>query len=200
MTTMTEDEILTDLANDPHDFSHARVVANYKGPKISAVITGCGAWLTSLISAPGASRVVDEIQVLYSEEAMFRFLKANLDPDTYIQAEMAPAVSPERARFMIRALGNATAGRDVQRVAVTGAITSARYRRGSNRAWIAVGKDGLWQLQLDKLEEHEHTAPNVFRNRLAQDRMISEVALSLATDVHSKLCAELIEGGYLVHH
>jgi nicotinamide mononucleotide (NMN) deamidase PncC len=197
MTTMTEDEILADLANDPHDFSHARVVANYKGPKISAVITGCGAWFTSLISAPGASRVVDEIQVLYSEEAMFRFLKANLDHDTYVEAEMAPAVSPERVKFMLRALSKATAGRDVSLVAVTGAITSARYRRGGNRAWIATA-DKAWQLRLDKLEEHEHTAPNVFRNRLAQDRMVSEVALSLVTGIPSKLCLELVEGGYLV--
>lgn len=198
---MTEDEILADLADDPHDFSHSRVVANYKGRKISAVVTGCGAWFTEIISAPGASRVVDEIQVLYSDQAMFRFLRENLSHDAYVEASTAASVSQTRARLMLRALEKATQGRFTNLVAVTGAITSARFRKGSNRAWIALSTDiskSTWCLELDKLAENEHTPPNVFRSRLAQDRMISEVALSLVTGLPSKLCFELIDGGYLV--
>ena len=173
-------------------------VSEYQGPKLRMLFTGVGSYATGLLGVPGASKVLDSIQVPYSHEACSLLFKRHY-PQGLEVSETHGSVSKEMA-VALHACNSADLG-DLIPITVTAAITTSRYRRGDNQAFIAVGKpDNLevWHLRLDKLTEEEHQPEAVLTKRYFQDRLVSEVAICLATSLTTPILTDLLEGGHLV--
>lgn len=173
-------------------------VEQYSGPKLKMLFTGVGSYATGITGVAGASKVVDSIFVPYSHESCTK-LFTRLYPEGLDVSETHGSVSEEMV-VSLHACNCADLGTSVP-LTVTGAITTSRYRRGDNHAFIAVGSANdleVWHLHLDKLTEEEHTAEAAAQKRYFQDRLVSEVALCLATHLTTELMHDLHEGGHLV--
>lgn len=173
------------------------LVKSYTGPKLRLLFTGVGSYASGLIGIPGSSALIDSITIPYSKESVSDVLR-RLHPQAEDVIENAQSVSQE----MVVALHfcNSRELRGTIPVTVTGAITTNRYRRGENHAFIALGQASVevHHLLLDKLTEQEHVAEVVAKKRYIQDRMISEVALAMALGMQSDLVDELQKTDYLV--
>ncbi len=180
-------------------FDICSFVSNYAGPKLRLLLTGVGSYATGILGIPGSSAVIDSIYVPYSRESVAALIE-RLHPNAADVLGNAGSVSQE----MVVALHlcNSHDLREALPITVTGAITTTRYRRGDNHAFIAFGHPSsvdVYHLQLDKLDEADHSDTyKVSRKRYIQDRMISECALALATGTSSDLVDELQTGGFLV--
>jgi len=173
-------------------------VSSYQGPKLRLLFTGAGAWASGLLGVPGASSVVDSLHIPYSYDAV-RSLLEKWHPNADTVLENSGAVSAEMATALH--LCNCHDLGSLVPVTVTAAITTSRYRKGDNHAYIVVGHPSsfdVYHLILDKLSEQEHVQPMITTKRYVQDRVIGEVALSLACSLSHPLLSELMEGGYLV--
>lgn len=146
-------------------------VDSYDGPRLSLIFTGCGAHAASLLLVPGASKVLHDIQIPYAHEAV----------EALVGQLSTPAVSKER----VLALHARSCPEGVLRVTVTAAITSRRYRRGDNHAYIGVDTtDGtkVYHLTLFKIPDNAHTSTKaVSEARELEDFLICDTALGLAT-------------------
>lgn len=146
---------------------------SYKGPKLSLLFTGCGAHAAELLLVPGASKVLYDLQIPYSHEA--------------VEVLTGPLAVPSVSKERVLALHARYRPEDVLRVTVTAAITSARYRQGENHAYIAIDSANtgsrVWHLTLRKVEEKyhkssgQHSVAAMARN--IDDYMICEIALTL---------------------
>lgn len=171
-------------------------VKTYKGPKLRLLLTGVGSYASGIIGIPGASAVIDSITIPYSKESVSLLLErfhpcpGEADDWGSVSAEMVVGLHLCNSRD----LGGAIP------LTVTGAITTNRYRRGENRAFIAFGQESVevYHLQLDKLAQEEHTEEAATQKRYVQDRLVSEIALALGTGSQSDLVDELQKGGFLV--
>lgn len=182
-------------------FELARVVEEYEGPPLKMVLAGAGSYAMRILEVPGASAVLDSIFVPYAEERMEQWLrKTHPFPDVAMQVYRSkPKVSAASVSNMH--VANCTNLGDAYPLTVTAAVTSKRQRQGENHAFIAVGPPGSydsWHVQLSKLDDIDFEDQNkVNTKRFIQDRIISEVALSIATGVSSVLRAEMEEAGYV---
>lgn len=180
-------------------FDIQSLVRDYKGPKLRILMTGVGSYATGIIGIPGSSEIIDSITIPYSRESVSRLL-THTHPQFHDILESASDVSQE----MVVALHmcNSEYLGDCVPLTVTGAVTTNRYRRGDNQAYIATGHPSsmeVYHLMLDKMEESEHSdADKVAQKRYLQDRMISEVALAMAAGMQSDLVDELQKAQYLV--
>jgi len=178
-------------------FDIQALVKNYAGPKLRLLLTGVGSFASGIIGIPGSSAVIDSISIPYSRESVETLLKRH-HPLALHVLEKASSVSQE----MVVALHlcNCVDAQSVRPITITGAITTTRYRRGENHAFIAFGGQEdveVYHLQLDKLKEEEHTDELVAQKRYVQDRLVSEVALAMATGTPSDLVDELQKNGFL---
>jgi nicotinamide mononucleotide (NMN) deamidase PncC len=180
-------------------FDVQALVKNYAGPKLRLLMTGVGSYATGIIGIPGSSSLIDSIYIPYSRESVAELIE-RLHPNASDVLEKAASVSQE----MVVALHlcNSAKLKGELPVTITGAITTSRYRRGENHAFIAFGSPSImevYHLKLDKLEEADHADEHVVaRKRYVQDRMVSETALAMATGTQSDLVDELQTGGFLV--
>lgn len=134
-------------------------VQTYEGPKLAIVATGGAAHLADLAAIPGASAILHGIQIPYSEECRDRLFRHV----SWVKPwSPCAGVGPEAAAQLLqcaRGMVFAPAG-PVLAVVVTAALTTTRYRKGKNHAYI------LWQegeglvnkayLELPKLSEEVH--------------------------------------------
>jgi len=175
------------------------VVQTYKGPKLRLLFTGAGAWASGLLGIPGASSLVDSLYVPYSHESVHGLLRdRHPDPESIIQN--CGSVSQEMA-VALHLCNSHNIGNCIP-VSVTAAVSTNRYRKGDNHAFIVVGPPSsfsTYHLALHKLSEEEHTPEAVAAKRYIEDRMIGEVALALSLDVESQLVNILKEDGHLVN-
>lgn len=172
-------------------------VKSYTGPKLRLLFTGVGSFATGILGIPGASNVVESIFVPYSKESVVSLiLEKHPTPHDFLEAGYS-SVSLEMVNGLHAC--NSRKAEGLLPVTVTGAITSTRYRRGENHAFIAMGLGSvdIYHLQLDKLKEEEHTEDQVYIKRYVQDRMVSESAIALATGTQSDLVDELQKNGFL---
>jgi nicotinamide mononucleotide (NMN) deamidase PncC len=183
------------------DFDLFRIVQEYRGPPLKMLLAGAGSYAMRILEVPGASRVLDSIFVPYAEERMDQWLLATHPIPRVAEAilERHPRVSQEMVSSLH--VANCTSLGDAYPLTVTAAITSKRKRQGENQAFIAAGPPGsydAWHVQLAKLEDVDFEDYNkVEARRFVQDRIISEVALSIATGIPSALRAEMEESGYV---
>jgi len=162
------------------------LVETYRGPKLSLLFTGCGARAAEIVSVPGASEVLYDLHIPYAREAV----------EALIGANDSSAVSAA----MVRRLHDRKVPKGALRVTVTAAITSTRYRRGNNHAYIMVDhplqptEPRVWHMKLEKMEERLHRSKRtVAVMRQYEDALICDVALLLATDQSTPLEALLAD-------
>lgn len=107
------------------------------GHRVALVVAGGGSGAAhALLSHPGASRFVLEVQVPYSPEAMFDYLGEKLE--SFCSAEAAATMA---GRAFERALVFSLNGRSdapIAGVACTAALQTTRERRGRDRAFACI--------------------------------------------------------------
>lgn len=168
----------------------SRFVEKYSGIKqIYACVAGGGISISQIGLVPGSSKILYGTNVLYSETATQSYLKR-----FHQDWELSKMVSYECAERLIAAMSNeigfvspSLGHPEVALVAITSAVTTSRYRRGLNEAWICTSR-GDAHVSLDKLPESLHSDPvipwreqKIEVSRRTQDEFIAEVAIKLAT-------------------
>jgi hypothetical protein len=117
-------------------------VRTYEGPKLAIVATGGAAHLGDLAAIPGASRVLHSVDVPYATEL--------------VPLKDYSAVSEERLYELKEFYSFCYGGpKGIRWIIVTAALTTDRYRRGPNHAWVQItGRNHYFAM--DKLSEAEH--------------------------------------------
>ena len=171
------------------DNTISTLVETYKGPKLSLLFTGCGARAAEILAVPGASEVLYDLHIPYAREA--------------VAAEVGePADAAVSAKVALQ-LHNRPVPVEMIRVTATAAITSTRYRRGDNHAYIVVDTNTntdtlphciVWHLKMEKMEERLHSSKRtVAVMRQYEDALVCDVALLLATQQTAALEALLAD-------
>ena len=157
------------------------VAALHRQPiRLVAAVTGGGVGLPqALLTVPGGSRTVLDVQVPYGTAALRRWLKST--PDQYCSAATARAMAAAawRRAMELRAepgdAGDAgDAGDDAMAVGlgVTAALASDRPKKGPHRAFLAVqslGGTSLLHIELDKGR----------RSRAEEDAVVTAAAVEV---------------------
>lgn len=150
-----------------------RLIAEYKGPKISIVACGAGTNLTQLLSIPGASRIMHGVFAPYSKESIQGLL------DSYwegykIEKFFAPETSQLFADLALDIVPHD--GEEVIGIGICGALTTNRWRKGDNGAFISLASSNEGpecnHMELPKLSEAEYglkSSENLANLRLAED-------------------------------
>lgn len=167
------------------DDTISTLVETYKGPKLSLLFTGCGARAAEILAVPGASEVLYDLHIPYAREA--------------VAAEVGPPADAAVSPRVALQLHNRPVPPGTIRVTVTAAITSTRYRRGDNHAYIVVDTgtfphEMVWYLKMEKMEKHLHKSKRrVQVMRKFEDSLVCDVALLLATQQTAALEALLAD-------
>lgn len=187
----------------PTDSILHQIVEEYKGPPLKMVLAGAGAYAMRILEVPGASAVLDSIYVPYSSERMEQWL-LSYHPRPALAKEVFdahPKVSLELLDTLHVANCSKLGESDVTPLTITAAITSKKQRQGANQAFVSFGPPAAsenWHIQLHKLEDVDFKdAYFVEQRRFIQDRIISEVALSLVTGIESELRTEMVNSGFV---
>jgi len=140
--------------------------------KVSIILAGAGTNLVNaLLSEPGASRTILDLQIPYSESSMFRILGER--PSKYVSLEVAKTlakVAYSRSMFLRMNKG------PVVGLACTASIATDRDKRGNHEFHVvAYSSDALISRSL------------VFhkgqRSRIEEDEIVSTIALQTLCDV-----------------
>jgi len=173
-----------------------KMVAKYNGPKVGFVVSGGGASVANLALIPGVSKLLHEVKIPYSLEATESFISSIWESDRGRYSNNA--VSKESA-FLLANAAKSYWGGDVGIIGCTAAITTSRWRRGDNHAWICVikpnapdgaeginrmadGKTEYFHLELSKLSEKDYANAGgyVSWKRRDEDQQIADFLLEKA--------------------
>lgn len=189
-------------------------IQKYNGPKLVFIISGGGIGVTDLVKVMGASKIVHAIQIPYDSDEAVRFVTQNIrlplpsgmEP---IELENIKFVSEDWAKHLCNAGLTEYAGSKCKVFAITAGITTNRYRKGENHAWIACGTTAdnieTHHLQLPKLSEEDHDKmfPGyVDWKRGSDDRQIADFVLDLvfenkaSTIIKATTTLETLETAY----
>jgi nicotinamide mononucleotide (NMN) deamidase PncC len=154
----------------------------YEGKKYAIVATGGGMGVLDLARIPGVSKLLHTIYVPYSAEETNAFVQENLGDDKLQEFQAVSNVSQEAVELLCAAAKNKW--KDCNILVCSAALTSNRYRRGNNHAWVAHCCDEtvvVKHFTLDKIpqEEHERNEDLPLYKRYAEDLQITEKLLSL---------------------
>lgn len=158
-------------------------------PKLAVVSVGGGVSLTDILRYPGASSLVHGIYLPYSFEETGEFLRAYAGEDALSEYQRKSVDALSAANLLSalkrshRYVGNASY------FAVTAALTTDRYRRGENHAYIAHQSGEnlvLYHLSFSKLPESlyadsvlPYVEMRVQSKRNEEDETIANVILDL---------------------
>jgi len=163
-----------------------------KDPTLLAIFaTGGGMSLSNLAEVPGASRRLALTHHPYSQKDTIRFLNHNGIIADEITWDYCSAASSVLYR---EALISMCDHQPYLYVAVTAALTTTRWRRGKNRAYVAISrlanKPEIWEISLAKNSEAGYEA--LFKNdddsidlesltlqRRSEDQKISRAVLAI---------------------
>ncbi len=165
------------------------LIETYSGPKVAIVACGAGVGLGQLAIMPGASKVLSSFYSPYEIDDTKLFID-NFD-EAHDFGEQC--VSAQSSQIIHRALLRKTSAKIT--IAITGALTSMRWRRGNNHAFITLnnGKDyTTHHLVLTKTTESVHqssTYKDLYMNRKKEDDAISITSLILAGMINQELPA-----------
>lgn len=162
-------------------------------PKLSMVSCGLGISLAGIGLIPGSSEIFSDFTCLYDNPLGQRFIRTNTGAcNAFKNKAVSKEAVFELARAMVCSLEHLAQERIV--VAVTGAGTTNRPRRGKNEAFVCVSRDNLNSMFyiefLNKLPDSHFEDTNlVWRNQVIQnqrtweDEQVSKLALDLAVSV-----------------
>jgi nicotinamide mononucleotide (NMN) deamidase PncC len=144
--------------------------------KLRIIVTGAGISLADLAIIPGASEIIDGIIIPYSKEAL----------NGLLDQEVEKSVSKETVAALLQFDPSAP----ITTVAISGGITTNRYRKGDNHAYIGIGAHGIFKyyhVNLDKLSEEEYSKLNfesVAMLRHNEDTTISSIVINILLGKH----------------
>lgn len=177
-------------------------VRDYDGPQISVLAAGAAISVIDVTKIPGSSRVLYGFHAPYATEATCEFINTNFCGESAHNFKLK-CVSETAAFDLLLSLEryNKKHGEwNLCNVAVTGAVTTNRYRRGNNHSFIAFrNKEMLvevWHHNLMKLPEEFFTEDNkksnadwdnrVIKQRVEDDENFSVMALALGTGFNTE--------------
>lgn len=185
------------------------VAATANGRRLSTVTTGGGISLCQLGAIPGASGLLVSTYTPYSTDESVYFIKTNY-PMARRKGEgfREKAVSATSAEELYQALWtkNKAAGHTlIDNIAVTASLTTTRWRKGDNQAFITIEnpktlETETWHLRFSKFNQSDHerlSELDVFLVRTVQDEAVATTALSLATGFERDRLEEDIFSGNL---
>jgi hypothetical protein len=177
-----------------------RLVAAYKGKKIIGVVAGGGVSLARIAMVPGSSKILGAMWMPYGEDETITWMEAReVNPVAFSEHAVCGAAAGELFSALAHVYGDNNAI-----VAVTGSLTTNRYRKGDNQAFIAVTTEDIYRLTFDKLPEEVYSDPvkpwadqKIFYKRQEEDEQIAEVALKLLTGFEEDTLKGLYDNGNL---
>ena len=142
--------------------------------KVKFICAGVGYNLAKIMSVPGASKVLDSMRFLYSEDSLNDYIGESVEKSVCLDTAIKLTnFKPDIGKIS---------------VGITGAITTNRYRKGSNEAFISIrdNKNNLsnYHILLPKLDEESYklrsvNPVNIQVLREWEDNVISMTALQL---------------------
>lgn len=159
---------------------YEKLIEEYSGPKFGIVVAGGGGSIANITTIPGASKIIHEIIIPYSVKATRTLVLEET------RKSITSSVSQETSELLLSAAKNKW-GHNIGLIACTSAITTNRWRRGQNHAWISMllpsyfetGSKNLFHLELTKMSEEEHNKADGYISwkRRSEDREISDFIL-----------------------
>lgn len=161
----------------------------YQGPKLSVLITGGGISFTDILKYPGGSDIIESVDIPYGYDSALGFLQKYYDPDhNYDKIKWC---SVETTKAYLEALAKRDAHKNVAFLVINASLTTWRYRKGNNQAYIGVAmpiKKAIYSVILPKLPEdtHNHCTNSlmgvvkqcVAAKRYDEDQLIAQYAMS----------------------
>lgn len=150
-------------------------VKKYNGPLITFRVTGGGISITNLCLIPGSSQSIYRIDVPYGEGCFGEAL------------EGYKSVSKEVSQY----LSVQNDGEEFLGVGITAALTTSRWRRGDNHAYISIYRPGhskneeTWHLNIPKMREEVYRSAaetKIHKQREIEDQAVARIALGLIAD------------------
>ena len=161
----------------------------YGDKPLSLWITGGGFAFLDILRVPGSSRFLHEVVIPYSETAIIQrvYGYGNAAANLALQKNKLKSCDPSSVGDYAEAMTR-TAPPNGLCIAVTAALTTNRYRRGSNRAYFGVvRKQRMWERELWELTMLLPTE-KVFKGgsaylslRRREDELIAIAIMALAT-------------------
>ncbi len=179
-------------------------------PLFFGVASGGGAAIVDILKLPGASRLVKGIYLPYAVTETSEFIRTHLgsaSADVFSKKTVGAASA--------ELLAMAAYTRDLVRnfhgnviyAGVTAAITTNRWRRGNNEAYICIiPGECIIRLKMSKLSEWLWysggscescwwSRRTILSKREQEDELISKVTLMLALDSENPFLKELVQNG-----
>ena len=142
--------------------------------KLSFCLLGGGISLTDLLEVPGNSRIVNQIYIPYDINSLHSNYKKSLNKNNMCSAQNTILYNNIFNQLI-------EVGVDNKNIIVNCALTTDRYRKGDNRAFIFIENVGVWKVILNKLSEETFKLSKDFisNKRIEEDQTISQIVLSL---------------------
>tara|TARA_B100000614_G_C14562249_1_gene497611 strand:- start:2841 stop:3536 length:696 start_codon:yes stop_codon:yes gene_type:complete len=166
-----------------------------EGQRISAMITGGGFAFGDIGKLPGASSVLNDIFIPYNQAKSIQFTQQALPKgmENPLTTGHVAFVGPVATELYLNALinANALASPDARLLVINASITTTRYRRGVNEAWIwmfnpKTNQERRVQLSLSKADEQGYAElaaqGRVEAVREMEDAKITMAALAVLMD------------------
>lgn len=150
----------------------AHFIQGYDGYPIRVVAAGAGISLSQICTYPGASKVIDGVLIPYSNQSMENMI-----------GKVEKVVSKETIEKFFELYDDTS----VLQVCITGALTTNRYRKGDNHAYIGLispTRKDIYYVTLEKAPEelyNNFTPGQLIKLRQYEDNLISYITLILAT-------------------
>mgnify|MGYP001262223776 CR=1 FL=1 len=159
---------------------------SYKGPKLAFIIMGGGYSALDFRRYPGSSEFYHTELAPYREDLANFINKYGTRRIAADEVESFNAVNAEVTVELVAALANYCDDPNLMYVVVNSALTTnTRWRRGSNRSFIATSTGLSFEFQLSKLDEDSY---NVLLNnapdqldliRRGEDERVGQMVLSI---------------------
>jgi hypothetical protein len=163
--------------------------SSYNGPKLAFVIMGGGYSALDFRKFPGSSRYYHTAVEPYQDD-LINFLNRygsgpHIGSD---EAQSFRAVNMEVTRDLLKALVAYCDDPSVKCVVVNSAITTDRWRRGSNRSFIVTSDNEEFEYNLSKIDEVTYNSLQLYNSefideiRRNEDLRIGQAVLSILCD------------------
>lgn len=122
-------------------------IDEYTGPRLAIRVAGGPVSLNRLGTIPGSSRILEEIQVLYSKASVCNYLI--FKPEQLVCREVAEDLADPDSWYPMELDTALTC------IGATSAFTTNRFRQGENRSFVCINET-TWQINLPKFSEDEY--------------------------------------------
>lgn len=155
----------------------------YQGPPISLWITGGGFGFLDVLKIPGASRFISDVIIPYSEKDIL----ARLHDHRMIDPLGFGSASEDAVRVYAEYLEHATTVGNGVCLAVSAALSTNRWRRGTNRAFFCtrtIAGTTVYRLDMMKPQKiiYQNASTSVISTiRAEEDDKVSKAMMAILT-------------------